>query len=333
MTYSLIEWTDATWNPTRGCSRVSEGCRNCYAERVARRFSRKDQPYEGFTRLTQSGPRWTGRVELIRAKLDEPLSWRKPRRIFVNSMSDLFHEGLSNEAIAAVFGIMAAARRHTFLLITKRAYRMREWFRWVEAGRPGASTPKAILAQEAAPLDQPDRVVAAEQPWPLANVWLGVSVEDQATADARIPELLATPAAVRFVSYEPALGPVDFAWLRVHEGDLDALRGSRHDDFESSGVPTGTTEHLDWIIIGGESGPGARPFDVAWARSTIAACREAGVACFMKQLGSNPTGRWRTDSSPGITICRGCFDDRRAADPYEWPFDLQVREFPRVTKP
>jgi len=305
---SGIQWTDATWNPVRGCTRVSEGCRNCYAERQTSRFP-YGQPY------AQNG-KWTGRVELIEARLDQPLRWRKPRRVFVNSMSDLFHESLPDEAIDMVFAVMALAPRHTFQVLTKRPERM------------------LALASNSGRLSRVAQVIAADfgrgeesmrLRWPIPNVWLGVSVEDQATADERIPLLFQTPAALRFVSYEPALGPVAFQpWLR---GAL---------------IPG-----VDWLIVGGESGPGARPFDVAWARSAVAQCKAAGVPVFVKQLGALPITRC---SNCGITVGRvlGGFVDicgpthallvaefqrirnSKGGDPDEWPEDLRVREFPRA---
>ena len=197
---SKIEWTDATWNPIRGCSRVSEGCRHCYAERVAARFSGPGQPYEGLVRIsnTLDGRKptgWNGTVRMVAEHLADPLRWKKPRRIFVNSMSDLFHERLTNEQIAAVFGVMAAAGSHTFQVLTKRAARMREWFAW--AGDHGASGARSACRASAAlylgALPEPP----GADTWPLPNVWLGVSAENQAAADERIPDLLATPAAVR----------------------------------------------------------------------------------------------------------------------------------------
>lgn len=283
-----IEWTDATWNPIRGCSRVSPGCENCYAERVAARFSGDGMPYEGLARIGKNGPRWTGKVRLIQDVLEEPLRWKKPRRVFVNSMSDLFHENLTDTEIGKMFGVMAVARRHTFQVLTKRPNRMQSWF-----------SPRAPI---------------------IPNVWLGVSVEDQQRADERIPLLLATPAAVRFVSYEPALGPVD---LRPYlYGDV--------------------TPHLDWVIVGGESGPGARPFDVAWARDVVAQCRAAGVACFTKQIGSAPTARSEADLSDSVWRALDITEgqvffpvswrprDRKGGNMAEWPEDIRVREFPEA---
>jgi protein gp37 len=284
---TAIEWTDQTWNPVRGCSRVSAGCVHCYAERIAARFCRggagvgRGGPFGGFAKSTPDGPRWTGRVELIPEKLEQPLHWKRPRRVFVNSMSDLFHEKLDGDDIGKVFAVMAQAERHTFQVLTKRPQRMLDFVNlWTGSYITGRVLP---------------------------NVWLGVSVEDQATADERIPLLLQTPAAVRFVSYEPALGPVD---LRVYLGLVTLYR-----------VPF-------WIIIGGESGPGARPFDLAWAQSVIEQCKAAGVACFVKQLGSHPVRKCSDLSHPN------CVDQvplvsAKGGDPSEWSADLRVREFPR----
>lgn len=275
---SKIEWTDATWNPIRGCSRVSEGCRNCYAERIAARFSGPGQPYEGLAKrvdeydqktsqLVYIGqPRWTGDVRLIEDALDAPLHWKKPRRVFVNSMSDLFHEKVLWQWINRIFAVMAACPQHTFQILTKRAKQMQSWTRMVEELVPrGGCTPWLI--------DWPGKNgEAVTSKWPLPNVWLGVSVEDQATADERIPLLLQTPAAVRFVSYEPALGPVNFnPWF----GNIE--RGADSNTFLTRGI--------DWLICGGESGPGARPMHPDWARAARDQCAAAGVPFFFKQWG------------------------------------------------
>jgi protein gp37 len=344
-----IEWTDATWNPLRGCSRVSEGCRNCYAEKVAARFSvpygpagPKYQPGR-FANVIRDG-KWNGVVELVEGKVAEPLHWRKAKRVFVNSMSDLFHESVPDEWIDRVFAVMALAPQHTFQVLTKRPERMRAYLqcgvglydRVLRAAEPlremfpglnriGISNPAAI---------------------PLPNVWLGVSVEDQATADERIPLLLQTPAAVRFVSYEPALGPVDFARLRGYLGAGDSVKADLVIDAlggfyaaawrgRSTTPDTPLPEYarpLDWIIVGGESGPGARPFDVAWAWSTIAQCKAAGVACFVKQLGAHPCDRGPGQSyhhAHGELLCKK-LADKKGGDMAEWPEDLRVREFPSV---
>lgn len=252
-----IAWTDATWNPVRGCSRVSEGCRNCYAERFAARFSGEEEGFEsagpqgwittkaegrfhGFAEMTKSGPRWTGRVEPVHGKFGEPLRWRKPRRVFVNSMSDLFHEKLRDEQLDEIFGVMLGCAvldmpRHTFQVLTKRPERMRRYFTerspsdlveaWAKAGDGTITMGDAdVLFSEyvwgmTSHDWRPDHTAPLEAPsepwkhlrgvWPLPNVWLGVSVEDQKSADERIPLLLETPAAVRFISAEPLLGPVN----------------------------------------------------------------------------------------------------------------------------
>jgi protein gp37 len=344
-----ISWCDATWNPIRGCSRVSAGCMNCYAERVAARFSGPGQPYEGLIRVktnkhvsTNDGPRivsWSGKVRFVAEHLADPLRWRKPRSIFVNSMSDLFHEQLSNEEIAAVFGVMAAAHWHTHQVLTKRMRRARKWFAWldemiehdaelrsgadcalsIDEARDVART--ALLAKYAASaldgigdhnatwweqalLDYMSKghprasweVNAVA--WPLPNVWLGVSVENQDAADERIPELLATPAAVRFISAEPLLGPVDAKLTGCfHEG---AGTPERPDEFETH---TECAARIDWVIAGCESGPGARPCAASWLRSLRDQCADAGVPYFLKQ--AHPW-MWAAGSKPPpATACDG----------------------------
>jgi protein gp37 len=257
------------------------------------------------------GAAWTGKVELIESKLEEPLHWKKPRRVFVNSMSDLFHESLPDWAIDRVFAVMALCPQHTFQVLTKRPKRMQEWFNglkydsshsvdrcWTRIYREAgwiALNQSTKWRDWNRTLPAYDSHPSRSACWPLPNVWLGVSVEDQATADARIPLLLQTPAAFRFVSYEPALGPVDF-WNLLHGC-------------------------IDWLICGGESGPGARPFDLAWARSARDQCKAAGVPFFLKQLGAEP--RFDRDESQ-IKLA-----SKKGGDPSEWPADLQnCRAFP-----
>lgn len=361
-----IAWCDRTWNCVRGCSRVSEGCRNCIAERQAARFSGKRGmlnedppvtdwgPFHGFVQITNGHPQWTGKVELVEKHLEDPLHWRKPCKVFVNSMSDLFHEALPDEAIDRVFAVMALCPQHTFQILTKRPERMLEWFsRW--------TTKRFTYVRRGVTFE------AGE--WPYPNIWLGVSVEDQKTTDERIPLLLQTPAAVRFVSYEPALAAVDFA--KYFDEGLECNYCNRWRGTEETGTPDGNEEDpgflcpecgeavahlpldelLDWIIVGGESGPGARPFDIAWARNTIEQCKAAGVACFVKQLGVNPydsdcptchgkgTYVANTDMGPGgfPCDCGGCgtelkLKDRKGGDWNEWEPGLRVREFPKVAE-
>jgi len=309
-TTSSIEWTDVTWNPVRGCARVSAGCENCYAERVAYRFGQKPgSPYEGLTTLGKHGPRWAGRARFVPNMLDEPLRWRRPRRVFVNSMSDLFHDDVTDEQIAQVFTVMAISGRHTFQILTKRPARMLRWFEW-------ASEHYVLATLEPRKL------------WPPPNVWLGVSCEDQDAARKRIPLLRRCPAAVHFVSLEPLLGPIDL------------------DDRWLEWLPTGPDENdephlrppLRWVIVGGESGPGARPCNIDWVRTIVKQCGEAGVACFVKQLGAtavqaprDATGRVVTspggDPWPPTPLSTRA---RKGGDPSEWPADLRVRQFPEV---
>jgi protein gp37 len=322
-----IQWTDKSWNPVRGCSRVSEGCRNCYAEKVAARFSDKGQAYEGLA--TRSPARWTGEVRLIEEHLEDPLKWKRPRRIFVNSMSDLFHEGLSDADIDRVFAVMALAGHHKFQVLTKRAARLRRYFaELVRVNPPVSSRPVDVPAAHRRVKALADEMSASinyrhhyNNLWPLPNVWLGVSTEDQKTADERIPLLLQTPAAVRFISAEPLLSPVNLYNYLDRPGLYDAA------------------QRIDWVIVGGESGPEARPFELSWARSLVGQCRVAGVACFMKQLGARPfvgTNEWHNNlplrsyqddhALPGKV--KLALRDHKGGAMEEWPEDLRVREFP-----
>jgi protein gp37 len=230
-----IEWTDETWNPVRGCSIVSEGCKNCYAMRQAHRFSGKGRPYEGLTRKTAHGPKWTGKLKFSFTELQKPLKWKKPRRIFVCSMSDLFHEGVHFNTIAEVFIKIEQCPQHTFQILTKRPERAVQFFEW--------------LSETVTWKPKTD------------NVWIGTSVEDQKTANERIPHLLKIPAAVRFLSCEPLLGPVD---LKSQISNLKSIH---------------------WVIAGGESGPGARPMHPDWVRSLRDQCKDAAVPFFFKQWG------------------------------------------------
>ncbi|AHG92092.1 Gp37Gp68 family protein (plasmid) [Gemmatirosa kalamazoonensis] len=282
-----IEWTDATWNPIRGCSRVSEGCRHCYAETVAARFSGAGQPYEGLARRTSSGEaRWTGEVRFIPEHLADPLRWQRPRRVFVNSMSDLFHDGVTDEQLAAIFAVMALAERHVFQVLTKRPARMQTWCATLRE-RYGSQLGAAELLTgtflgQAFSLAQVNAVAERFARGALPNVWLGVSVEDQAAADARIHLLLDTPAAVRFLSMEPLLGPVDLGAVRKYVADQSFITFDARD---RHGLHQWTDAGVDWVIVGGESGPRARPMHPAWARALRDQCACAGVPFFFKQWG------------------------------------------------
>jgi protein gp37 len=228
---SKIEWTDATWNPVTGCTKVSAGCKFCYAERDF------------------------ADVRTHPDRLEQPIHWTRPRRIFVNSMSDLFHESVPFEFVDKVWLSMIKSQKHTFQILTKRPQGMADFFKWENS--------------------------RCEHPT-LPNVWLGVSVEDQKTADDRIPMLLQTPAAVRFVSYEPALGPVELRCIHHNrEFEVDALTGN-HGGYRPL---AGRGPKLDWVIAGGESGPNARPSHPDWFPSVRDQCQAAGVPFFFKQWG------------------------------------------------
>jgi protein gp37 len=303
-----IEWAEKVWNPVTGCTKVSEGCKNCYAERVANRFWAEHYAHD-----TLEGPiRKFTDVRCHPERLQEPLYWRKPRRIFVASMGDLFHESIPDSFIGAVFGIMAAQRasHHTFLVLTKRPKRMLAWldglrqmknevawcqvFACVRLCTDNAIKPEDAIMRLA---------VREKETWPLPNVHLGVSISNQPDADRDIPLLLQTPAAVRFVSYEPALNAVDFSeWLAVH---------SLPPPLPSWTENTGEISKLDWIICGAESGPHLRLCKLHWIRLAVMQCQSAGVPVFVKQLHIN---------------------GKLSRNPDEWPEDLRVREFPEGMK-
>ena len=303
-----ITWTDQSWAVVNGCRRYSPGCENCYAERLAATRLVQTPKYKGLAVFGQNGPRWTGESRLWIHELDAPLRLRKPSKIFVADMGDLFFEGVTNEEIAAVFGVMAFAPQHTFQVLTKRAKRMREWYGWLTRAAMNANGGRgmtergllACLAQKVCDhprLRQTDTGLAGS--WPLHNVWLGVSVEDQKRADERIPYLLATPAAVRWLSVEPQ--------LEALTPQLEA-RPDRDDG----------PADIDWVVQGGESGPGARPFDLAWARSMRQQCEEAGAAYFFKQAGANVR-----DGGASHHL-----QDGHGGEMSEWPVDLRVRQYP-----
>jgi protein gp37 len=356
-----IEWTDASWNPLRArrepdshlgwaCVRVSAGCTHCYAATINKRLG---------TGLDYTVPAMAAvSTYLDEGALVKPLSWRKPRKVFVCSMTDLFGEWVTDEQIDRVFAVMALSRQHTFQVLTKRPERMRAYLSTWDAKRVSwiirerawdlvckrpSEQIQATRARLKATLDgTPESYV-----WPLPNVWLGTSVEDQPSADARIPELLACPAAVRGLSCEPLLGPVELG-LRTEDSGLSAraltaeeaakLRtefearytgpANAGDMLELSTQDSGLSTRIEWVIVGGESGPGARPMDVSWARALVAQCREAGVAVFVKQLGARPfeVGH-RTSGSTSAQLPARLLN-RKGGDMTEWPADLRVREFP-----
>lgn len=359
-----IEWTHppgftgATWNAVSGCTRVSAGCDNCYAVKMTHRLEKMGHSkYAGLTVLNKAGDRhFNGKVRTHEDTLDIPMRRRIPTCYFVNSMSDLFHKEVPFEFIDRCFAVMALCPQHRFLILTKRPERMAEYLgthrgvmgaltfdRFKEAGRHGA-----VLGS--AHFQTPGGDDAAFD-WPLPNVWLGTSTEDQATAYERIPHLLRCPATVRFLSVEPQLGPID-------------LRRVPNTSPPMPGCPNGApSRRIDWVIQGGESGIGARPFDISWAHSLRDQCKAAGVAYFLKQLGKWVSGshefdgwegkidRWQLkaasgemsthrrpilradyspkfyDERPSNAIAFG-FADQKGGNPWDWPDDLRVREWP-----
>jgi protein gp37 len=294
---SGIEWTDASWNCLAGCEAVSPGCANCYAATMTRRLEAMGQAdYMGLT----TAKHFNGMVRCLPDKLSIPLKWKKPRRVFVNSMSDLFHEDVPSEFIAKVFAVMALCPQHTFQVLTKRAKRMQQR---VAAGKFRG------MVQEAATEFLAQTGLQELNEWPLPNVWLGISAEDQQRADERIPWLLKTPAAVRFVSAEPLLGPIDF--------------GS-HLSVTDEYAETWPDRRIHWLIVGGESGHGARPCNIEWVRDIVAQCSLFCIPTFVKQLGAYPFRRDTSLPNEGRLKLR----DKKGGNPAEWPADLRVREFP-----
>ena len=336
-----IAWTDSTWNPLRGCSRVSAGCENCYAEAMAGRFSGHGMPYEGLVRKTAKGMRWTGDVRLILEHLNDPLRWTRPRRVFVNSMSDLFHQNVPFEWIAAIFAVMAGSQDHVFQVLTKRPERMLEFFRWValdgEATMCMRRSLRALSPCAGKEWDTALRCIqGCSDAWPLPNVWMGVSAATQETFNERVPLLLQCPAAVRWVSLEPLVEDVKFT-VHTNTVHLNALTGRMVDGDGDVGEASAS---LDWVVVGGESGPRARMFDIVWARNIAAACAEAETPCFIKQLGSNPLRHdvydMTDDEYRQVDAAGWCVGDpmprlrhSKGGDPSEWPEDLRCREYPR----
>ena len=305
---SKIEWTGQTWNPITGCSVISPGCTNCYAMSEAFRLEHylKVPQYAGTTQEVNGKRVWTGKMNLAETALEKPLQRQKPTMYFVNSMSDLFHEDVPDDWIDHIFAVMALCPQHTFQVLTKRSARMREYLGSDQSNFQ--SWLSMAIVDEG--LGHPRPI------WPLPNLWLGVSTENQEQANARIPDLLATPAAIRFVSVEPMLGPVDLTDLCNGHYFMDALRGFEWHD-NPDGVPSFRSippgphprlgepaAHLNWVICGGESARGkqrARPMHPEWARSLRDRCTDANVPFFFKQWGDwapcrhelDDYGRWR----------------------------------------
>lgn len=367
-----IEWTEATWNPIRGCSVVSEGCRNCYAMQVAARFSQRywevwqgstlvssakqelteaaarnkvenearngvvmearesseGQAYAGLAYRNSSGAHWTGKVRLIEEHLEDPLRWKRPRRIFVNSMSDLFHESIPDEWIDRIFAVMATAPHHSFQVLTKRAHRMRDY---VNNAETRFRITEHFKTFEINLEDETESGRTYLKGWPLPNVWLGISVEDQKTSDERIPLLLQTPAAVRWISAEPLLGPIN-----LDNGESSWLTCDGSESIEESCVTylEAGGEHfrgIDWVVVGGESGPGARPMHPEWVRSIRDQCEAAGVPFFFKQWGEYvPVGPIYSDDDTAAHLAALDTDD--GSDDHDDPRECHITRTGYLTR-
>lgn len=325
-----IQWTDATWPIVQGCTPVSPGCANCYVPRTLIRHVYNPNPKISLPvmGLVEQEPclRFTGKVALREDRMSWPLKWRKPSMIFVPSHGDLFHDAVPDDFILRTFDVMRRCtwaggqdggkikgNGHTFQVLTKRAQRMADFserLRW--------DGEKLFLGDSGGTLALP----------PNPQIWMGVSVEDQRRFDERGPILLKCPAAVRFLSCEPLLGPLDFhfgctpedmEWRREHDVNYDATC-------------------FDWGITGGESGPKSRPCHVEWIESIVKQYRTSGVACFVKQLGSKPfladgsdPNGWPTIGGPvDWETGNVSLNDSHGGDPDEWPEHLRVREFPEA---
>lgn len=323
MATSNIEWTDRVWNPTVGCTKVSAGCKHCYAETMHARLTRMGQAkYAEPFRVVSPWP----------AQLSDPLTWRKPARIFVNSMSDLFHEDVPDEYIDEVLAVMLLSPQHTYQVLTKRAARLPRYL-----GAPDLYE-RVLRAAGELRRDRPELTqigISNPSTFPAKWIWWGVSVENQEQADARIPHLLSTPAAVRFLSCEPLLERVDLTrWMNDPRDRMVPAQegaGQHAPSCRTFRQPWG----IDWVIVGGESGRGARPFDLEWARSVVRQCHDAKVPVFVKQLGARP----QSDSDDDRRHCgdmnlphpfRLIFQSRKGGDPVDWPDDLRVRELPVI---
>lgn len=328
---TAIEWTDTVWNPVTGCTKVSEGCRNCYA------FALHDMRHKAFLegkKLPQQYAKPFSEIQLFPERLIEPLKWKKPRKVFVNSMSDLFHESIDDKYIAKVFGIMWLAQNHTFQVLTKRPERMHQlltnedfqmhigWF--------------ASQALREFGIERPNNLPS----WPNPNIWLGVTVENQKAADERIPLLLQTPAAVRFLSCEPLLGMLDLEWpesLYGPEEDLYCCNGNMCGCMGQPTMPP-LIHGIDWVIAGGESGSNARPMHPDWVTGLRDQCKRWNVPFFFKQWGEwapvhelrcnelGIKGKQWYNFDPDTSVCRiGKERAGRALDGQVW------NEFPKNT--
>lgn len=320
-----IEWTEATWNPVTGCSLASPGCTNCYAMKLAGTRMKNHESRKNLTIDTKAGPVWNGEVRLNEQWLDQPLRWNRPRMIFVCAHGDLFHESVPEEWIDRVFAVMALATQHTFQILTKRADRMHAYIN-KRAGGYVLELSRGIKAVGKRAMDRADSPDRERPSWPLRNVWLGVSVEDQVRADERIPLLLKTPATVRWISAEPLLGPLKIRHYLMqgkHPGacgncgqghgfarcpNYGGISKTRSPYEGASPTCTDfrrTDFAISWVVVGGESGSDARPMHPDWARSLRDQCAAAAVPFLFKQWGEFVTVFDRDVEDPDWRRCGG----------------------------
>ncbi|MBA7475644.1 hypothetical protein ES707_11016 [subsurface metagenome] len=264
-----IEWTNETWNPIIGCQKCSPGCNHCYAERMAVRLAGNPKTSMDYSPVITNG-HWNGTTMLRTEVLKKPFSWKTPRMIFVVSMGDLFHESVPFSWVDKVMTIIACNPQHTFQVLTKRPEIMKRWFDWQRPGweDPGMRGPEAIRYYC---WHNHGKKIKYGGFWPLKNLWLGVTCENQEQTDKRIPILLQIPAEKRFVSIEPMIGPISFRWAKWHP-----IKNTWHLD---------GLKQLDWVIVGGETGPGARPMHPAWVTQIREQCQESNTPFFFKSWG------------------------------------------------
>lgn len=343
--HSTISWTDSTWPLIAGCEYESPGCSNCWAVRDSWRLAHNPHAavrdaFAGTVRKTDAGALvWTGLVRPLPERLSWPLKWRKARRVFVCSQSDLFNPKVPFEFIAAAFGVMAACPEHTFQVLTKHADRMRAFFGWLET-RQGGALPTCLWEARKAIGDR----FASHEPfldqlpaWPLPNVWLGVTVEDQKRANERIPHLLSTPAAKRWLSVEPMLEAVAISIVTMpaadvlaNAGALDICAGAREIAESGFDVHLYDIGGIDWVVCGGESAQTratTREFNIQWARDLRDECASGmpPIPFFLKQLGTMP---FVPGSQFEIMLPKGKTSRYKWHEPRYWPLDLQVQQFP-----
>jgi len=296
---SNIQWTNETWNPLVGCSKISVGCARCYAAEATK--SARLQQFPQYQMVKD----WDGTIAFVEKQLLKPLSWKASKKVFVCSMSDIFHANVKDEWIDKIFAVMAFARQHTFQILTKRPKRMQQYLsesatvdRIEEAGYSFTHNMDCI------------------NNWPLPNVWLGTSIENQEVVDQRIPYLLNTPAVVRFLSCEPLLESVDLS--------------SYLSDFLWADLDGKYLPGVSWVIVGGESGTKSRPCHRNWIESIVTQCQEASVAVFVKQWGQNAIGYAPYIDGVAVSHSRIKLKNRKGGDMAEWPETIRVRQFPIV---